>query len=447
MSAKGRLIRNIIIAAVALAVLGGGYYFAVQWEPKNIEADNAETADEKNDTYVISVEMQDISVLHIKNTEAEYDIVQNGDDISVASMNNSDINRSALKSTIGGLSKLKAVREIKDGASKTADFGLDKENVLYTIKASDGTEATVLLGNEVPSGGEFYCMVRGGDRIYTIGSSQAGYITKKPDDYRITSVVSIGDVSSIESFAVYKDGVPVFKTVSAAAKDNVNASLMNRWVIEHPWKENASDDKLAELLNTFASIEAVGFADNADISFDYRVEITAGGTEYKLNVGGAADGGVYLQNDKNGNIYIVDKGIRERLEQLNPNDYILKIVALANIDEVSAVRVKAANGEYVLEPGNEDGAPYKINGEEVDEKSFKSKYQTVIGVLFRERGEFNVSGEPYMTITYAYKNGSEAVVRYYEYDDRDLVAVRNDGTTVKLLRSEAAKIEKLISDK
>lgn len=99
-----------------------------------------------------------------------------------------------------------------------------------------------------------------------------------------------------------------------------------------------------------------------------------------------------------------------------------------------------------MKPGNKAGKAYKINGEEVDEAYFKNQYQIVLGLVFRERGDFSVSGDPYMTITYEYSDGRVVTTRYYEYDERDFVAVRDDGATVKLLRSEIGKIEKLFEE-
>ena len=57
MTAKGRLIRNTVIAVAAVAVLGGGYYFAQNWtidSDKESKAEDTKTETKAELVYILS---------------------------------------------------------------------------------------------------------------------------------------------------------------------------------------------------------------------------------------------------------------------------------------------------------------------------------------------------------------------------------------------------------
>ncbi len=448
MSANAKLIRNIIIAAVILAILGGGYYFAVRWEPAGDDSTDNLQSSESNVMYVVSENIEDVSYIRIKNSESDYQITKEEDGYKVSALYGEKLNEASVASAFAWLSKLSAMREITDDISDLSQYGLDKEDKGYTIVKNDGSNISVILGDEVPTGGEFYCMKKGGDKIYTINSHRMTYIENTPDDYRVSVVSEIADVSTIKYFSVYSNSNPIIKIRPSTEDEQKNDITVSIWMLEYPWDEIGDSDKLTGLLEQFATIEAIGFADkNSEISFDYIVEFSTETDEYKFSIGGKADDqGVYMRNDKTSEIYIVDSALRTTVEEINPNDYINKLICLANIAEISNAVVKWGDREYVMEPGNDDGKPYVINGGEVDEDYFKNNYQIVIGTMLTERGEYYVSGTPYMTIMYNYPDGKVVKTDYYDYNEREFVAVRNDGSTVKLLRSEVSKIEDLFED-
>ena len=451
MTAKKRLIRNLIIAALAIAVLGGGYYFALKWEPDTKKDEPAETAPTTEATYIVSEETDSVEKLHIKNSASEYDIVKTkGEDdgyvYSIPALTSGDENSASIGSAFSSLIKMTATKTMNTGVDKAESYGLTAPSASYVIYKSDGSSITVLIGDEVPTGGEFYCMVEGGDKIYTIGSYKADTVNKTPDDYRNTSLMSISKAEDITGFTLWHGTEKVMSIRTATEDENAQKALGTMWAMDYPWNEEVSDEKLSGLFEKLLKIEATGFAAQGDSpQFDYRFEITAADENYSFSVGGAApNGGVYLRNDASSMVYIADESIRAAIENVNPNDYTGKLVKIASIDKVSRAVVRRGDTEYVMEPGDENGKAYVINGAEVAEDSFKKNYQTVIGVLFRERGSFEVSGEPYMTITYEFKDGGSDTTKYYEYDERDFVAVRSDGSTVKVLKSTIAEVEKLM---
>lgn len=443
MNAKKKLVRNLIIAITVIGLLSGIYCFVLNWNPE--EETTFDSEPDIDTIYVVSENIEDVSSVTVRNLKGEYEIIQTNSDIAdytISQLNGYEVNKSSLSAAFSGMVKLNAYREITKDTSNMDDFGIS-ESVSYTLNKNDGSYITVLFGDEVPTGGEFYCMLEGGDTIYTVSAYKMDIVLKAPDDYRVTKICSVADVSDISAFSVYHNNKSVLKIRKSSDKELESSILTGSWMIEYPWVEYTNEEKITELFNPFVSINAIGFSkDNPD--FDYRVEFIAGTDSYKLAIGPETEEGVYLKDESSGNIYVVNSKIREVIEEINPNNFITKLVSLADISKVSRVVINFDDIKYIMEPGIEDEKPYYINGVETEEEVFKDKYQLVIGILFKERGDYSVVGTPVLTIKYEYINGEYEEINYYQYDERNYIAVRADGTTVKVLSSEVEKIKKLI---
>lgn len=83
------------------------------------------------------------------------------------------LNQSSLSSLASAINDLTAVRSF-DAAAPLSTYGLDKP--VYTVSAADdaGNALKLLIGARYED--LYYAMVEGGDRIYTISSTLAGYL-------------------------------------------------------------------------------------------------------------------------------------------------------------------------------------------------------------------------------------------------------------------------------
>ena len=348
---------------------------------------------------------------------------------------------------MASLSKPAASKTITHDISKAAEFGISDDSAQYTLKKNSGDTVTVLLGDKVPTGGSYYVMVRGGDTIYTLGESTANMILKVPSDYRNTTLMSLSDAGDIKEFTLYKDSGLVMKVRSTTEEENKSKMLGTSWTMEYPWSNvDVSDTNLQGAFEKLLKIEAKGFFDGGENpGFDYKFEISTEKESYSFSVGNeSSEGLVYIKNNKTSRVYTADRSIRDALAAMNPSEYISKLIYIKNIKDVDTVTVKYGDKSYELKTGEEDKGGWLINGTETNEKDFKSKYQTVIGVMSKEIAEgYKPSGEPHMTVTFKMKDGSENAVRYYDYSEREYAAVTPDGLSVTVLKSELDKVEKL----
>lgn len=449
MTAKTRLIRNIIIAVLAIAILGGGYYFALKWEPEKVK--ETETAEEEAAIqYVVSENVSEVKSISIKNAEEEYDIVRDPEGEGVAAyyipgLTGDDVNYTQIGSTFSALARMSATKVVSADMERISEFGLNLPTASYTINKIDGSTVKVLIGDEVPTGEEYYCMVENGGTIYTISAYKAGRVLAESNSYRKKVLLNLTDATEIKSFSLYKNNQPVMKVRETSQEEQAASITGGIWALEYPWEDDLDCIKLGEALKGVLVIEATGFGNAEDApELDYRLELTTESGVYDFRIGGKTeDGGVYLQSKEI--LYTVDPAVRDTVESLVPNNFVNKLVALANISEVSKITLKKDEIEYTMEPGNTEGKPYIICGEQVEENEFKKEYQTVIGITFTERVEVSADGKPYMTVTYNYTDGRTEEIKYYEYDEREMLAVRPNGTTVKVLSTEVKKLTELIS--
>ena len=61
--------------------------------------------------------------------------------------------------------------------------------------------------------------------------------------------------------------------------------------------------------------------------------------------------------------------------------------------------------------------------------------------MFKEVADgYSPQGDPYLTVTFKMKDGSEDKVNYYQSGEREYTAVCPDGTAVRILKSELQKV-------
>ncbi len=441
MTAKKRLIRNIILALLAVAILGGGYYLALVWEPGDTDTPNEYNP---NATYVVYEKFDDVSSIDIKNPDGSYTIVKNKDkdDKITYSISASPytLDSYSIGNTFTSLLGVSALRTVTDDTLSAANYGIDNSSPGYSIIKTDNSRTTVIIGDEIPTGGEFYCMQDGGDKIYTVSSTVASLVMRGLQDYRPRGILNLSSATDIGDFTLYHNGKLVVRFKETTEEERRDAIVPSQWIIEKPWFSEIDAEKVTTLFESFINISATGFPqDNENPVFDYLLEIRVGDKNYSLSIGGESpSGGVYLRDNSTNLIYIVGFPIRTAVMGIDPLNYATKLVNLEKIKDVSSISIQKGNSKFVMKT---DG--YIINGEKTDEETFKKTYQNVMSIAFMQIGGNAPAGEPYISISFEQKDGTKKITKYYDYDERSYIALRSDNTSVLLLKSELKKIESL----
>ncbi|MCL6451239.1 MAG: DUF4340 domain-containing protein, partial [Acetobacteraceae bacterium] len=178
------------------------------------------------------------------------------------------------------LARLKAERKVAEAGADLAQYGLDEPQVQARVTLSSGGQKTLLVGDEVPVKGAYYCTVAPGDgEVYTLASHQVEMLRGSRDTFRQHRLVDF-DSSQVTAFSLYVDG-----------RLSIKASRVgDAWAMESPWACLMAPWRPQSLLASFASLNATEFA--SDHPSPQEIEAFGLGAphlrlEYRLKGGGA----------------------------------------------------------------------------------------------------------------------------------------------------------------
>lgn len=448
MRAKKKMIRNIIIAVLVLGILSAGYYFAVKWEPKAKVVDTASTGTISDMISLFQAETDSVRSVMVSNPQQTYTLLQDDEgNISIPELSDIPFRQISLKSAFSGFLSISSDREITRDRNRAAEFGLDRKDTSLTITLKDGTKTVIWVGDTLPGENGRYCMIEDGDAIYTLSSSKADALLQSTNRYRDTDLFTI-DTSAVTEAAVSRSGADFIRIRRSTEEDQPQNAYQPSWIMETPCPgEAAADDRVGELLANFSAVKISDFVDDHPTDLNqyglgsdaYVLTVTAGEESHRLRIGAAAENGVYIQYGDTPFVYLGDRAYLDAVNNLDPMLYVQKFVHLAMIDNVASVTVWKDGVTCTLEIGDgteeENPDKYKINGATVKADNFKKIYQQIIGILFVNTAEKPASGQPFMMVTYQYKDGHSDVSRYYNYDERYYLAERSSGQQFTVLKS------------
>ena len=141
MSVNKKLIRNTVIAAVALCALAAGYWFAVKWQPSGgNDAADAETFP------LMSVKTEDAAKIEFKNENGAFSLVRTGEGNNakwnIPEREGVEFSQSMIESTVSAICSLNADKEIADSTENSAEYGLSSSGYK---KTAAGTPTAVLI--------------------------------------------------------------------------------------------------------------------------------------------------------------------------------------------------------------------------------------------------------------------------------------------------------------
>ena len=436
-----KLIRNIIIALLAIGLLAGAYIWAVGWTPE-APAEETPQPTEKAEIVVIDTELSDITSIDIKNPECAYTINKNGDDYSIAGYENANLTPASMGSAFSNLDKLKAERIVANGNDKKADFGLSEPQMSVKINFVDGTAKMLEIGSITPTNDGYYASTDFSEDIYLISKYKAEYYAKTPDSYRDTSIASI-DTATLKKLEILKDGNTVCEIHEKSDNDTVQNAVNETHIMSYPYNEFADYSKIAEFAEKFSTIEAARIvSDTATKAAEYgigaySINLTAGDVEHKLSFGGKdSKGNVYATYAGNDSVFTVSAELLDAVASFEPFDYIYTFVQIFNIDDVKEVKYVKGGEEITLSIDRTDAEnlAYSVNSESVEEDIFKKSYQEVLSIFFTSEHKDGALGEKCGSVTYTFNDGRTDTAEYFEFDERNYVVKKSSGKTYLILK-------------
>ena len=173
-------VKGLLIAVVALAVLGGAVWFSNRKEKEKA----AKPSD--NTTKILTIPEDQFKEVKLKKTGGPETVLKKGDDgkWQITEPKPYHADQDAVSSMVTSLASLNADKLIEDKAADLAAYGLSNPSLDVTVVKKDGKSQDLLIGDDTPTSSGAYAKLAGDPRVFTIASFTKSGLDKTPNDLR-----------------------------------------------------------------------------------------------------------------------------------------------------------------------------------------------------------------------------------------------------------------------
>lgn len=338
-------------------------------------------------------------------------------------------------------------------------YGLDKPYATVKIGLRDFDDKTLYVGNKMPMGDAYYCMLEGDSKVYTVDTSNIENYFKSTVEMASKEVIAACKEGSsngqyFSNNVLYKyDKITISgkfypETVEIVLNSGITADNEPYKMLK-PYERFVDQPAMGELLTvatnglkaesvycynaTAEEIEEFGF-NNPLVEFSIKISDYA----YTLKLGKAVDEEHYsaMVSGKNQIFYVLQSDFEYFSGKVT--DLLSSLVVMHNIYEVESVDFKIDNKDYKFKlahkPDPESSSGAKIttvthNGKTTDTQSFKNIYSQVLGFVVQEYIYDGATDKQIMQITFNLLDGKTRDVKIYALTDRRYIAV-TDGVPI-----------------
>jgi hypothetical protein len=250
--------RNLLIAAIILAALCGG----VWWANKHPQASQpAPTA--KNSTQLTSIADADVQALTIKKKDGSAVTVdRSGGKWVITTPQQLPADQDAVSSIVSALSPLTADSVVEEKTSDPGKFGLANPSLTVGVKVKNGKSQTISFGDDVPAGSLVYVRMGDSAKIDAIASSVRSTFDKGLNDLRDKRLLTF-------------DSTKLTQIEVSAPKSDIVFEKRNAkdWIIEKPKPYRADSFQVEELLRNLseAKMDLSGMEDQRAIDAAFKI--------------------------------------------------------------------------------------------------------------------------------------------------------------------------------
>jgi len=350
-----------------------------------------------------------------------------------------------------------AYRLVAEKVEDFSGYGLDEPAVRVVMRYRNGSTATWLFGSAVPTTEDayYYMTEEGSGKVYMAYASQYEAFSAKLNYLHAVPVnAAITDSQNVQSLYVERPGEePLEISVHELGDTDVSIATM---IMTLPFENDVNAEKGEALFEAAIGLQMTAYAGTleevADVSGlgeDERtlVRITdKQGTVLEYWVGNVAENGEYTYvciDDQSA--FLAYTSSVEFVNKCTPQYVIDQFSGLVYIIRVNKLTSTTPEDSYEMEIKrtaglNEDTTveTYYFDGEETEEKLFKSLYTQVIGSLVSKvSDDFHLTGETVMKLEYDLNvEPGKYVVEFITYDDDYYAVRRSDGLTVYLIKKD-----------
>lgn len=187
--------KTLIWGLVALAFLGGVYYFTVM-KPEFLEKLNDQ------ETQIVRLKKEQINYLEIQNKNIKYILQKNDQGWNIEEPVSDIADDQKVESVLEQLTHEKQLAVVKEGADiRWQEYGLDSPLALIVVKNNLGQMQKIFLSEMKNFEGNHYARIDNQQKILVVNSVWYGFTTEKLVYYREKTLYR-GQTSAIKKIAV-----------------------------------------------------------------------------------------------------------------------------------------------------------------------------------------------------------------------------------------------------
>ncbi len=450
--------RSFIAILVVLALLIGVYVYLSNRPP-----DTPEVVDKEPAIDISKLDREKIVELSIDNGsleeplifEKETKTVKKGDKEETESywVNTTPYPVKLLQSKVDELSRsfssLTAEVVVAENPEDLSRYGLDKPIATGIATLDDNTKVTIKLGNKTAEGTTWYLMKEGDPKVYTVYNQHGQRLNSALSDFRDKTLPTV-DATMMSYLNISgEDRREIEIKISDDISEEQATYGIGLYFMTKPFKRprGVDSEKLGENLEKLSGLNIKDFVEDhpTDLSkygldqpkLQFLIKDTEGNT-MELSFGNKLDDGtIYFKTPESDAVYLMDQSRMEFME-FEPMTITDKFALLMNIQDVDGVTIEGRGRKNTLsitrktekaeDEDEEDEVieTFFLDGEEVEEKPFKSFYQSLIGIIIDMEKPHSAQGTPDLKITYHKVEGGDATVAVYPHD-RDFYSLVVEG--------------------
>ena len=446
-------IRTTVILLVIIAVLGAGFFVLLKTEPK----EDTQATPSYTSTPTISIfktEKENIEKIEVITEGETYFIAKQNEKWVVNNDLSIKISQSKADTLAYECSSVFVKRVVAENVSDFSPYGLSEAKSKVVISMKDGSSQTIFIGDKTADGSLGYLMLSGESTVYVKSASGLDSLAPKLEKLRDTSLYSVSE-EELTAVTITRQGAHKISLVREEyLSTEEGEEPVYQWKMKEPLEKNANERNTSEnVLKTILALSFDSVADNnAQDLGKYGLDtpyatytVSDKKNTYTILVGKENGTSRYVKTPDSRAVYLVENS---KLAFLNVSylQLVDKLIYLENIEGITGVTIKGAKNFEMQIEGNGDSAEYKINNVSISEDAFKTAYRYVLGITLDDFTEIGAKpqGKAECVVTYHKKEGQDAQVAYYSWDERNyLVTVNGEGNLLCRKKQVANMLDKL----
>lgn len=461
---------SLIIAIVVLVLLFLVYIFASGNSADETE-ENADESISMEDLGTQITSLSNIDSFTVKNSNGNFVFNKDGDTWTIEGYN-STFNSSVLNTMSRVFTSLYAESIIEEDAQDMAKYSLDNPAVVASSE-----DITINVGSLTADNKYYYVSLNDDNTIYMVNSARLNCLEYGLNDMVDKTLPKI-DSDTIQELSISyqddKDNILIkYDSDNPLAREYAENNGLATLIMEEPIENmlvypynlqgsvliNLDSLNITDLVDIDPSDLSVYGLDTPVCSIyiadmDNSISVKTGNF-----VPDTDNGYVYVMVNDRPEVFTMTYNAIRPFENASVADFVEKFISLYQRSKVDKIIIEGdetytvdfkAEGENdyreVDEGVTQDFRNTYINGTLVDRSTFTDFYELVVGISFDDiLTDYEIQGDPEVTITFELSDGSTDTSNYYNYDSSFYVVNKSVNDTGALLVSKQT-VRKVLSE-